>query len=95
MRSLFFLFSGLAGKFRYLNVGLGVILGYVGLKMLVVGRPLYLNPPTWLSLVVIGLVLAVAILASVRADNRQGDVDDSVEHEVSDARAEGHGGDPR
>jgi len=68
LRSLYFLLAGMAGKFRYLNVGLGVILAYVGLKMLAVGKPLELHPPTWLSLVVIGVVLTVAIWASIRAD---------------------------
>jgi len=87
LRSLFFLLSGLAGKFRYLNVGLGVILGYVGLKMLAVGKPLELHPPTWLSLVVIAVVLTVAIVASLKADKRDGDRDDSIEHEMSEARA--------
>jgi len=87
LRSLFFLLSGLAGKFRYLNVGLGVILGYVGLKMLAVGKPLELHPPTWLSLVVISVVLTVAIVASLKADKREADDDDSVDHEMEAARA--------
>ncbi|MEJ7765242.1 MAG: TerC family protein [Acidimicrobiales bacterium] len=85
LRSLVFLLSGLAGKFRYLNVGLGVILGYVGLKMLAVGKPLELHPPTWLSLVVIAVVLTVAIVASLKADKRDGDRDDSIEHEMREA----------
>jgi len=81
LRSLFFLLAGMAGKFRYLNVGLGVILAYVGVKMLLVGEPVEWHPPTYLSLVVIGIVLAVAITASLRADAREHDADDSVEHE--------------
>jgi len=89
LRSLYFLVSGLAGRFRYLNIGLGVILGYVGLKMLAVGRPLQLHPPTWLSLVVITAVLSVSITLSARADKREADGDDSVDHEVALARAEG------
>jgi hypothetical protein len=60
----------MAGKFRYLNVGLGVILGYVGVKMLLVGEPVEWHPPTYLSLVVIGVVMTVAIVASIKADNR-------------------------
>ena len=88
LRSLYFLVAGLAGRFRYLNVGLGVILAYVGLKMLAVGKPLEVHPPTWLSLVVITFVLTVAIVLSLRADKRDGDADDSVDHEVDLARAE-------
>jgi tellurite resistance protein TerC len=87
LRSLYFLVAGLAGRFRYLNIGLGVILAYVGLKMLAVGKPLELHPPTWLSLVVISAVLAVSIALSIRADRREADADDSVEHEVDLARA--------
>ncbi|MBI2710489.1 MAG: TerC family protein [Actinobacteria bacterium] len=67
LRSLYFLLAGMAGRFRYLNVGLGVILAFVGTKMLV-GK--WYQPPTWLSLVVIALVLAVAVAASLRAERR-------------------------
>jgi predicted tellurium resistance membrane protein TerC len=41
-----------------------VILAYVGVKMLAVGKPLEWHPPTWLSLAVIAVVLAVSITAS-------------------------------
>jgi tellurite resistance protein TerC len=70
LRSLYFLLAGLAGKFRYLNIGLGVILAYVGVKMLAVGKPLEWHPPTWLSLVVIAVVLAVSITASALAERK-------------------------
>jgi len=90
LRSLFFLLSGLAGKFRYLNVGLGVILAYVGLKMLAVGKPLELHPPTWLSLVVISVVLTLAIVLSLRADRQDADTDDTVGHEMRMAREREH-----
>ncbi len=84
LRSLFFLLGGMAGKFRYLNVGLGVILAYVGIKMLLVGPPVEWHPPTYLSLVVIGVVLTVAIVASLRADAREHDPDDGIAHELAD-----------
>jgi tellurite resistance protein TerC len=87
LRSLFFLLGGMAGKFRYLNIGLGVILAYVGVKMLLVGKPVEWHPPTYLSLVVIGLVLTVAIWASIRADEKDPHgpsaedlVDEAIEH---------------
>lgn len=83
LRSLFFLLGGMAGKFRYLNVGLGVILAYVGVKMLLVGPPVEWHPPSYLSLIVIGVVLTVAIVASLRADTREHDPDDSVDHELA------------
>ncbi|MET0460515.1 MAG: TerC family protein, partial [Ilumatobacteraceae bacterium] len=37
LRSLYFLLGGMQGKFRYLNIGLGVILAFVGIKMLLIG----------------------------------------------------------
>ena len=67
LRALYFLLAGMAGRFRYLNIGLGVILGFVGLKMLV--AELY-HPPTWLSLAVIAAALTVSVVASLRAERR-------------------------
>jgi tellurite resistance protein TerC len=90
LRSLFFLLGGMAGKFRYLNVGLGVILAYVGVKMLLVGKPIEWHPPTYLSLLVIGVVLTVAIVASLRADAREGSDDDSIDHLVDEANRRDH-----
>jgi tellurite resistance protein TerC len=67
LRSLYFCLAGMADRFRYLNVGLGVILAFVGTKMLL--SDVY-HLPTWASLLVIITVLAVAVVASVRADRR-------------------------
>jgi len=72
LRSLYFLLGGMQNRFRYLNVGLGAILAFVGVKMLLVGEPFELHLPTFVSLGVIVVVLAVAILASLRADARAG-----------------------
>ena len=70
LRSLYFLLGGMQGKFRYLNVGLGVILAFVGMKMLLIGDPFEIHVPTFVSLGVIFAVLTGAILASLRADKR-------------------------
>jgi tellurite resistance protein TerC len=70
LRSLYFLLGGMQGKFRYLNVGLGVILAFVGVKMLIIGEPFEVHLPTYISLGVIALVLLVSIVASLRADAR-------------------------
>ena len=67
LRALYFCLAGMRDRFRYLNVGLGVILGFVGIKMLVSG--LY-HFPTWASLGVIVSVLTVTVVASLRADRR-------------------------
>ena len=70
LRSLYFLLGGMQGRFRYLNVGLGVILAFVGVKMLLIGEPFEVHMPTYVSLGVIAAVLAVCMVASVRADAR-------------------------
>ena len=72
LRSIYFLLAGRAGRFRYLNVGLGVILGFVGVKMLLSGEPVGWHPPEWLSLAVIVATLTVAVVASLRAERSDG-----------------------
>src|SRR5919106_6968041 len=67
LRALYFLLAGMAGRFRYLNIGLGAILAFVGLKMLL--ADVY-HLPIWLSLAVIALALTAAIVASLRAERR-------------------------
>jgi tellurite resistance protein TerC len=59
----------MADRFRYLNIGLGVILGFVGIKMLVSG---VYHMPVAISLAVIASVLTVTIVASLRAEKRDG-----------------------
>lgn len=81
LRALYFCLAGMAGRFRYLNVGLGVVLGFVGVKMLV--AELY-HFPTWASLAVIILVLSVAVGASLRAD-RLGPADGASSGDANDA----------
>jgi tellurite resistance protein TerC len=70
LRSLYFLLGGMQGKFRYLNVGLGVILAFVGVKMLLIGEPFEVHLPTFISLAVIAVVIAAAVAASLAADAR-------------------------
>jgi tellurite resistance protein TerC len=72
LRALYFLLAGMKNRFRYLNVGLGVVLGFVGLKMIL--ADVY-HIPIWVSLLVIATVLAVAVWASLRHERRQSAVD--------------------
>jgi tellurite resistance protein TerC len=67
LRALYFLLAGMAGRFRYLNIGLGAILGFVGVKMLI--SNVY-HIPLGLSLGVIALALAVSVFTSLMADRR-------------------------
>jgi tellurite resistance protein TerC len=92
LRALYFCLAGMAGRFRYLNVGLGFILGFVGIKMLITE---WYHFPTWASLAVIIVVLTVAIVASLRVEKREdepsaGERDPSEEH-LDDGRGDGVG----
>jgi tellurite resistance protein TerC len=63
LSALYFVLAGMIGRFRYLNVGLGVILVFVGAKMLLADL---VHVPVYVSLGVIVVTLAVAIGASLR-----------------------------
>ena len=67
LRSLYFVFASIIHKFYYLRFGLAVILVYVGIKMVLTDL---FHIPTPLSLLVIGLVLAIAIVASMLHSRR-------------------------
>ena len=60
LRSLYFLLSGMAGKFPYLKYGISVILFFVGVKMLLSH---YVKIPIWASLATIVGLLTLSILA--------------------------------
>ena len=62
LRALFFLLAAIADKFRYLKVGVSVLLVFIGVKMLVHE---YIEIGAISSLVFILLVLAVSICASI------------------------------
>ena len=64
LRALYFLLADLKNRFRYLKLGLAVILVFVGVKLTVVNLGIKIDPI--LSLVIVGSILAVAIAASWR-----------------------------
>jgi len=68
LRSLYFALAGVMDKFHYLKIGLGVVLSFVGVKML-------LGHTTWkidthVSLGVIVGVLAISVIASLLRPKR-------------------------
>jgi tellurite resistance protein TerC len=81
LRSLYFLLAGVQGKFRYLNMGLGVILAFVGVKMLLLD---VWHMPTWLSLTVIITILTITILASLWADKKHPESLQPTDHAAID-----------
>jgi tellurite resistance protein TerC len=62
LRSLFFLLAGMMDRFHYLPVGLGLVLAFVGVKM-VIGKH-YPIPIDW-SLGVVAILLAGSVLGSL------------------------------
>jgi tellurite resistance protein TerC len=62
LRSLYFVFANVMGKFYYLKFGLATILSFVGVKMVL--SDIY-HIPTGVALVVIAVVLVSVIVASV------------------------------
>jgi tellurite resistance protein TerC len=64
LRALYFLLADLKNRFRYLKLGLAVILVFVGVKLTVVNLGIKIDPI--LSLVIVGSILAVSIAASWR-----------------------------
>ena len=67
LRSLYFALAAVLDKFRYLHYGLGALLGFVALKMLAAR---WLEIPITLSLVVMGIILAVCAIASSLAGGK-------------------------
>ena len=70
LRQLYFLLQGMFDRLEYLNKGLAVILGFIGVKMIL--EALHATTslpvptiPVWVSLLVIVGVLSVTALASV------------------------------
>ena len=75
LRALYFLLADLRDKFDYLQTGLAVILAFVGVKMIIAE---WYHIPTFVSLGVIALVLAVSIVASIKLDRPDGHGPDEV-----------------
>lgn len=83
LRQLYFLIGGLLRRLVYLSVGLAVLLAFIGVKLVLQalagnevlfvngGEPVAWAPvlPTWVSLVVIVVVLGVTTLASLIASH--------------------------
>ena len=61
LRALYFVLADWCGKLRYLKPGLSAILGFIGIKMLIVD---FIKIPSWISLLVIFFILLTAALSS-------------------------------
>ncbi|HYE30939.1 MAG TPA: TerC family protein [Methylomirabilota bacterium] len=63
LRSLYFALVGVMDKFHYLKIGLGAVLSFVGVKMLLAHSPWKID--TAVSLGVIVLILAISVICSL------------------------------
>jgi tellurite resistance protein TerC len=73
LRALYFLLAGLMGMFRYLHFGLAAVLAFVGLKMIGQWWFPQQHVPIWLSLVVIGGLLGISVVASLVGGSGRGE----------------------
>jgi tellurite resistance protein TerC len=68
LRSLYFALAGMMDLFYYLRHGLSIVLILIGLKMLLMG---YISIPIGYALAMVGVVLIVAIFASMVRSKKQ------------------------
>jgi tellurite resistance protein TerC len=76
LRSMYFLLAGALGYFRYLKVGLSVILIFVGAKMLLdphghEPKWFQVEIPTGVSLMIVGGVILIAVVLSTMVAERE------------------------
>jgi tellurite resistance protein TerC len=76
LRSLYFVLAGAIEYFRYLKVGLSLVLVFIGGKMLLdphghAPKWFQLNVPTGISLLVVAVIILTSIVLSVTAAHRE------------------------
>jgi tellurite resistance protein TerC len=76
LRSLYFVLAGALGYFRYLKVGLSLVLVFIGIKMLLdphdsSPRWFQLDIPISVSLLIVGGIILISIVLSITAGRRK------------------------
>jgi tellurite resistance protein TerC len=76
LRSLYFLLAGAIDYFRYLKVGLSVVLVFIGVKMLLdphgqEPKPFQVEIPTGVSLMTVATIILIAMVLSVMVAERE------------------------
>jgi len=76
LRSMYFLLAGALGYFRYLKIGLSVVLTFVGLKMLLdphgqEPKRFQVEIPTGVSLMTVATIILIAIVLSIMVAERE------------------------
>ncbi len=65
LRAIYFVLASMMKMFSYLNIGLAVLLAFIGAKMLAEATLMKHHMPSWVSLLIICSILTVAIVASL------------------------------
>jgi tellurite resistance protein TerC len=81
LRALYFLLAGMVDKFRYLKLGLSVVLTFVGVKMVL--ADFYHIPTAW-SLAIVASVIAISVVASLLVAAREPAAEPISEPESAD-----------
>ena len=76
LRSLYFLLAGALDYFRYLKIGLSLVLAFIGVKMLLdphdqEPKGFQIEIPTGVSLMTVATIIAIAIVLSVMVAERE------------------------
>jgi tellurite resistance protein TerC len=91
LRSMYFLLAGVVQKFRFLRLGLSGVLVFIGAKML--ATFFHREVPIGISLGVVGLLLAVSIVASLLIPDRRPPAPPAADADSADVTASGAGPD--
>ncbi len=83
LRALYFAMAGMMKLFYYLKYALGIILAFVGVKMLVSG---FLEIPTPIALGVIGGIFAVSIVMSLLIPHKDEESKSEAAEQVASAK---------
>ncbi|MGB9600039.1 MAG: TerC family protein, partial [Myxococcota bacterium] len=68
LRALYFVLHNFMTRFKYLDLGLSVILAFVGIKMILKD---FIHIKVEYSLLFIALVLFIAVLTSILSDKKE------------------------
>ena len=76
LRSMYFMLAGALGYFRYLKIGLSLVLAFVGVKMLLdphgqEPKRFQVEIPTGVSLMTVATIILIAIVLSVMVAERE------------------------
>jgi tellurite resistance protein TerC len=72
LRSMYFLLAGVVEKFRFLRIGLAIVLTFIGIKMLIVAIGYHI--PIWFSLIFVAVVLLGSVVASLLIPPKDGEM---------------------